>query len=281
MYLDILSLKGFFIFGDNYYNLSYFNIMKYSPNIKEAKLIEQRKISGTFLNPEYLFHYISEGNWTIRIENKLYELSSGNAILLPPDILHAVESLDKPSSLFVIHFELMDCKTMPVVISLPLKHKLEIEREISRIIKEREKNLPGTTLITQGILLKLLGMYQRYCCFTINHENYSFTYWKYIEKGMYYMEKYFTNSKLSLDDISTECTVSSPYFCKIFKEYIGVSPYRYLTRLRLKKAKEMMLHTRMNLSEIAIACGFNDIYSFSKVFKKIEGKSPKHWLDHI
>ncbi len=54
-----------------------------------------------------------------------------------------------------------------------------------------------------------------------------------------------------------------------------MSPVKYITQLRVEKAKELLITNRYKVSEIAEMCGFENVYYFSNVFKKQVGVSPK------
>ncbi|WP_105619863.1 helix-turn-helix domain-containing protein [Vallitalea okinawensis] len=64
------------------------------------------------------------------------------------------------------------------------------------------------------------------------------------------------------------------YFVTIFKKSLGVSPKKYINDIRLRKAKDLLLSTELNISDITYQLGFKDIYYFSKKFKKDTGLSP-------
>lgn len=64
-------------------------------------------------------------------------------------------------------------------------------------------------------------------------------------------------------------------FCRGFKQSTGLSPHRYMLVHRVNRAKEMMEDQRLNLTEIAIECGFSSSSQFCTVFKRITGMSPR------
>ena len=53
----------------------------------------------------------------------------------------------------------------------------------------------------------------------------------------------------------------------------------YVTRLRIKKAKEMLAHTNLRISQIAAAVGYSDPHYFSWIFRKSEGCTPSECRD--
>jgi AraC family transcriptional regulator len=84
-------------------------------------------------------------------------------------------------------------------------------------------------------------------------------------------------SDLSIAAIAAECRLTPSHFGRYFKRSTGVTPYQYLTGLRLEEAKRLMLTTPRSLAEIALACGFSDQSYFTRVFSRNVGTSPAAW----
>ena len=97
----------------------------------------------------------------------------------------------------------------------------------------------------------------------------------YINKGIAFMEYYF-DASISLDDIANAAGVEKSYFYKIFIKEMGVSPIKYLTGIRINKAKSL-IKSGLHFKETAIAIGINDIYYFSKLFTKTTGMTPSEY----
>jgi AraC family transcriptional regulator len=85
------------------------------------------------------------------------------------------------------------------------------------------------------------------------------------------------DSDLSIAAIAAECRLTPSHFGRFFKRSTGVTPYQYLTRLRLEEAERLMLTTQRSLTEIALACGFGDQSYFTRVFSRAVGTSPAAW----
>ncbi|HEY6309948.1 MAG TPA: AraC family transcriptional regulator [Streptosporangiaceae bacterium] len=85
-------------------------------------------------------------------------------------------------------------------------------------------------------------------------------------------EKY--SEPLSLADIANSAIVSRFHFCRTFKDATGVTPGRYLSAIRIYQAKRMLLNTRMNVTDIAFAVGYNSLGSFSNHFTDSVGFAP-------
>ncbi len=72
------------------------------------------------------------------------------------------------------------------------------------------------------------------------------------------------------------CNLSTYHFIRAFHRYAGQTPHRYLIRLRMSRACEL-LETEMQISEIARAVGYSDPVHFSKQFKQIVGQTPRDY----
>ncbi len=84
--------------------------------------------------------------------------------------------------------------------------------------------------------------------------------------------------KLSNDALAKITGLSTPYFRRIFKEVYGISPLEYAKDLRIKKAKEMLHSDYGNITDIAFTLGYQNIYDFSRDFKKHTGISPSKYI---
>jgi len=89
---------------------------------------------------------------------------------------------------------------------------------------------------------------------------------------------------LSLERVAREVHTSKFYFCKIFKRETGINFTDYLSRVRLERAKNLLLNPNLRVSEIAYEVGFQSLTHFNRVFKRILGRSPTDYrvrLAHV
>ena len=83
--------------------------------------------------------------------------------------------------------------------------------------------------------------------------------------------------KLTLRDVAGSIHINESYLSKLFKKELGVGFTDYLNSLRIQKSVELLSQPDMNLLEIAGRVGFDDQSYFTKVFKKITGKTPRQF----
>jgi AraC-like DNA-binding protein/ligand-binding sensor protein len=84
---------------------------------------------------------------------------------------------------------------------------------------------------------------------------------------------------VSLEEIAKAMHVSTFYFCKMFKKATGLTFTDYLGRVRVEKAKALLLNPHLRVSEIAYMVGFQSLTHFNRVFRNLTGESPSHFRD--
>ncbi len=82
---------------------------------------------------------------------------------------------------------------------------------------------------------------------------------------------------LSLGMVAKAVNMSTFYFCKMFKRATGLNFTDYVSRVRVEKARNLLLNRNLRISEIAYEIGFQSLTHFNRVFKKITGQSPTEY----
>lgn len=86
---------------------------------------------------------------------------------------------------------------------------------------------------------------------------------------------------IGLDSLANKLFVNKYYLIRMFKKYMGITPYDYLIKYRLNQAKSLLENSSLSISDIAFKVGFSDSSYFIKVFKQHEDTTPlsyrKYW----
>lgn len=80
--------------------------------------------------------------------------------------------------------------------------------------------------------------------------------------------------RITLKELARVCTVDQYHLIRLFGRYLGITPHQYLLRVRIGKAKLLLVSTDKTVSQIGRETGFEDDSTFISAFGKITGTTP-------
>ncbi|MEU2169550.1 helix-turn-helix domain-containing protein [Micromonospora chersina] len=80
--------------------------------------------------------------------------------------------------------------------------------------------------------------------------------------------------RLTVDDLARAARFSKFHFTRVFQRITGISPGRFLSALRLQKAKRLLVSTSLSVVDISVQVGYNSVGTFSSRFSRSVGMSP-------
>lgn len=257
------------------------------PNLCLPKLVHARSQVGgqvaSYVDREFVFQYCERGEVDFRLETRVYRMTSGVALLMPPHLPHALTSIrDAKQKYVVIHFKLPPesslLQSFPMAIRFPPAVARVVTKRLHDLLREWTARGPGYELVVAGVMVEILGLFWRHSGEGVRPTPVASKAWRNIEQVIPWMHQHF-NEPLSIDEMSRRAALSPAYFCKAFKEYTGRSPHNYLNGVRIEKARQMLCEAELNCSEVAERAGYPTVAAFSKIFKKTVGVSPSRWVE--
>lgn len=97
-----------------------------------------------------------------------------------------------------------------------------------------------------------------------------------IEKSIQYLKANVSGS-VKLTDLASQAFLSPTYFCRLFKEYTGITLSEYIQKLKIEEACHLLRHTDDKIIEIAAQIGYKDLKYFNQLFKKRMGLTPSDY----
>ena len=233
------------------------------------------------------------GTLNIILGDHVIPVSAGDIVTVPQKTLHysTVVDPDDPAILFFTAFTDFHFKGMePNVITFPagksVLHTDGLVRQdmvnlCLRMVAERYNNQIGQYFMQKAYLTQLLLMILRQIThntadtasitFETHHKSYV------VREIQKYLSDHYAE-KISLDLIAKNMYLSAAYISKIFKEETGEAPINYLIKLRLERARaQLEADSRTSVKSISSSVGYDDVYYFSKLFKKYFGVSPQNY----
>lgn len=235
--------------------------------------------------------FILAGQGQYRINGCFYPVSQGDVVLLNPGDYHQslVTAPANPCLEFYAAFTNFQFKNMEenhftfdgVQYVLPTDGEIRqnLFKLCTSMSKECASGEPGSyfmlrAYLTQFILLILrgqMGTKQKTasgCSFDSTNRTYV------VEQMLNYFEDHY-DEKISLDKIARNMYLSPFYISKIFKNETGDTPINHLIKIRLEKARDLLeTGEAPSIQKAASFVGYEDVYHFSKLFKKHYGISP-------
>ncbi|WP_245801725.1 AraC family transcriptional regulator [Chitinophaga sancti] len=97
---------------------------------------------------------------------------------------------------------------------------------------------------------------------------------------LHYIQEHLTE-KIAVDALSRKAYLSRNLFFKWFREQFGITPLEYINKERVKLAKQLLSQPLQNVNTVSKQCGFSDVNYFVRVFKQVEGITPKAYQSCI
>ena len=89
------------------------------------------------------------------------------------------------------------------------------------------------------------------------------------------------DEKINIYDIAKLVDISNYYFCRMFHASMGISPYQYVLKQRVTKAKDLIKNSKLTLADIAYECGFSSQSQMTQHFRKQLGVTPKVYRNRL
>ncbi|WP_349671681.1 AraC family transcriptional regulator [Lacrimispora sp.] len=255
----------------------------YLQEVGELHALKQHISRREQLN-SFLFFIILDGEGTLQVENEIYSIGKGYCVFIDCQNPYSHKSSkEHPWHLFWVHFY------GPTMEGIYKKYMIrggqpcyqtddmEAYRTILQTIYQTAKlDSHVRDMIIFEKLAALLTM-----TMIESHRNET-----YIERNTLaktrllniksYLDAHYTE-KISLSNLEQKFYINKYYLTRIFKENFGISINSYLIQKRITQAKYELRFTDKTIEEIGHTCGMADASYFNRVFKKIEGISPREF----
>ena len=256
---------------------------------------------------DYEMLYLKEGEALITVQGRPYQALPGDVFLLRPNQRHEIRCLnDYPVIQPHVHFDLeyredreevyipfipfeemeqqdlkffrrdiLDQFYPHIPPRIHLKQSRIFEEYLFDLIDEHDHPSAFNELRQSWLFLRLFDLYLREAGYFL-HVNGSGNAEILASRIKMYLEN---NSArhVSLDELVDTVHVDKSYLISIFKKVYHETPLVYHQKVRIKRARNMLMYTNLTITEIAASTGFSSIHDFDRVFRKIDGAAPSSY----
>ena len=201
----------------------------------------------------------------------------GDIVVINSENTHCVRSVDCPGYyyLFIISKEFCDSFGFNIG-EVMLEKKIRDDRIFSildSVFAEKEKGSKYLDSFIKVKTLEVLLILFRDYQITDGQSDKNSNKIQLVKQVLKYLrENYKVN--FSAEDLAKKLGYTKFYVSRVFKDVTGKNVITQLNEIRVTSAEELLRSTDMSMSEIAVACGFENSSYFGKVFKKINNMTP-------
>lgn len=228
----------------------------------------------------YLIH-INSGVLEFHSDSSVISATAGNVIFIPSSTGYKYSySGGEPLSYFWVHFTGSEAEKRLGEYSLqffPTVYETEPENHIMQrfqsIFDSFAKQDAYCARELSALLDRLLITVARSVTRLENRQTALIRSLKYI--GTHY------NSDIKISELASIEHLSISRYNTLFKAQIGIPPTKYILRLRMSSAADLLHSTDISVKQIGMMCGYSDPHFFSKTFKSYFGVSPDTYRKNI
>ncbi|WP_378956695.1 AraC family transcriptional regulator [Pelosinus sp. sgz500959] len=260
--------------------------------ISRSERFKYGPVFGSHWHEEFQILYFEQGEALIHCNSHPYKLKPGNLMIINSNEIHYGETLCQHLVYYIIKVDLnfllsshIDfCQTNYITPLLQglirfqnhITHNDQLSDHIQQIVKEYRQQKTGCELAIKAhlynILVLLLRHYQQELFKKTMHDRQQKNMHQ-LRTVLQYVDQHY-NENITLNQLANLSNMSSQHFCRVFKNTTGKRPMDYINYLRINKAVTLLSTSDFNISEIAMAVGFDDSNYFSRLFKKYQNISP-------
>lgn len=225
--------------------------------------------------------FVLAGAGSFHLDGGVHECAEDDVMVVPPGVVHQIhDQPGRPMSLYAL------CLAESLVavdgaelaagrVPLPPDLLPRLRAELRRLLFEQTTAQPGSDYLLVGRALALLGLMVRGRLAVERRAG---------DGGLaLVMEAYLKDLKqrffepTDIDREATRLRMSRRRFTQLFRQLTGESWLEHLTNLRMDYAQQLLRETRRSVTAIAFECGYEELSSFYRAFKKRHRTAPLDW----
>lgn len=247
-------------------------------------------------HPEAELFFLTRGEMRVFVEETCYRLREGEAIFVPPNLLHRAiaETPDFAFEALVFSTDLIASPSSAAryqtyiqpVLHQNVRYVLHLTRQegwqqtvlddFCRILHASAQGERDVALLVEGLLRVIWqSLYDRHFLKIVGESCLERTE-KPIRRVMEFVRQNYAE-EITLSALAKVAYVSEGQLCRSFKQMTGSTPFAWLKKYRILKSCEWLLSSDKKISEICTLCGFNNISYYNREFLKLMKVTPSEF----
>ena len=236
---------------------------------------------------DYILFYCLGGKGHIETKTGKHTLTANQFMILPPHTYHKYQAdIDTPWTIYWVHFSGSRLKKLESQFQLKRFEKpvdIHYQPEILHIWKEMYQSLQqGYTPAHISFSNMMLYSFLTYFIFPHRQQLIQKTNTANecdpIEQSIHFMKEHIS-ARRTVQELASRFHMSTSHYTARFKKRTGMSPMDYFIRMKVQYACQLLSQSDLRIKEVAAKIGYDDPFHFSKIFKKVTGKSPAQYKE--
>lgn len=221
-----------------------------------------------------------KGEGVFFVEDRLFVFGQGDVSVVPAGKRHIAQSPDRSPSQW--YFLTVDPDALGLQLPGQFQSYILSERSVTSAMQllfaELEAGKKGCEQAVK-LLLELLCIWLRREHAAAGTTQPAETSAQILPALAYMAQNYM--EPVTVEQLAEMCYLSTPYFRKIFRSNMRMSPIAYLQQVRLKMADVLLRSTDLPIALVAERSGFRTLSSFNRQFRAAHGVSPRQWRNSV
>ena len=212
------------------------------------------------LHQSFEFIYIVSGEMQVNVDNKVYELKKGEAVIIFPNQIHSLTSQNSKHVLYIFSGELIKAFASKYQSKVPKNNKFSPNEYLISVAEKIDEK--SSSFEKKGLFYSLCAEFDK----STEYDKRSFGDNDILRKIFEFVENNYKKD-CSLEELSKNTAFSYSYLSRYFKRMTGVSFNEYVNTYRISNACYMLTNSNETVLHCALESGYSSLRSFNRNFK--------------
>lgn len=247
-------------------------------------------------HPEIELCYLEEGELDFFVEETCFHMRAGEAVFIPPNLLHSARCTPKGDGIFRalvfspdliaspmdgVQFQkyvgpvLQNNLRFALYLKPGIRWQKQVLSDLLRIFKQEERK-EEADLATGGLVQVIWQYLYNFHISGMAEGSMKEETERQLQETVRYIHTHYQED-ISLEMLAQTAHVSEGQLCRSFRQLTGNTPFTYLKRFRIRKSCAYLAGSGKKISEICMLCGFNNISYFNREFLKMMKVTPSEY----
>lgn len=239
---------------------------------------------GPAVRPYYLIHYILSGSGIFKVDNVTYHLHAGQGFLIVPNCRTTyIADKETPWSYVWLGFTGKSAATWLDQINLSETRPVfnsDNSYELANCVNE----VLTLDRLSMENNLRALSCFFRFLSYiaagtVANIQQANSEKNQYVTQAIQYIGHHL--SKVTVESLAQVVNLNRSYLTSLFKQDLDLTPSEYIQNFRITKARHLLESSDISIDQVAEQCGYQRTNSFTRVFKRTYGISPRQYRQQV